>query len=190
MDLNDMPITVIWTAHEMMREDADGEEMTLPLLPGGKNQYEMSMWVTSIMHVVGRVGMKSVQTKAGVRTDRGVYFSNQPPIRARDRTGTLQDSMLIARGHKVVTTFPEIMGIIEAGGSAALERAEAMVEARTDDPDEADIIEPSEEDDAPGSVPDGDGDETTPPDAPKAPAKRPARKRTSGRTFRPADEED
>jgi len=183
MDLNDMPITVIWTAHEMLREDANGDEMTLPLLPGGKNQYEISMWVLSIMHVVGRVGVKSVELKGGnLRYDRGVIFANRPPVVARDRTGTLPESLRIAAGPRIETTFNEIMDMIEAGGEAALERAEAMVEARTDDP--ADIEDPSEEGEALGSVPDGDGDETTPPAPP-----RKATKATKSRKFKPADEE-
>lgn len=173
MDLNDLPITVIWTAQEMLREDAEGDEMTLPLLPGGKNQYEVAMWVTSIMHIVGRMGAKSTQLKNDrIRVDRGIVFKKRPPYVARDRTGTLPDSMLIASGDRVVVPFAEIIRIIEAGGDAAMARAEALVDIRDDDPDE--IIEvvgvEGKASNAYGSVPDGDGDETTEPELSGDPA--------------------
>lgn len=213
MDLNDMPISVIWTAQEMLREDAEGEEMTLPLLPGGKNQYEIAMWVTSVMHVVGRIGAKTVELKGGSkRVDRGVIFEKRPPYVARDRTGTLPPSLRIAAGSRIETTAVEIMDMIKAGGAAALERAEKMVESRADTED--DLVDDSgAEDDTPAGMFDPNDPEGTGPgivvadvpgkttnayglsvdddkaDAPptKSAAKKAPAKNTTGRKFRAAD---
>lgn len=224
MDMNDLPLTVIWTAQEQLRENTDGEEMVLPLLPGGKNGFEIAMWVISIQHVVGRIGSKAVATKSGKTVNqRKILFRKLPPFQARDRTGTLPATMTIATGDTLQATAMDMMKFIEDGGAAALARAAKLVEERDDreedggtkeadaelddddgqdeygDPDEmmtgstgddygdADIAEsqnPPELRDDPTDVP----EDYVPPRR-KAAAKA-APKKTTGRNFRAAKDEE
>lgn len=88
-DFNDLPVNVMWTAQEMVREDPEGEDIILPLIEG--KDYQIASWVCAQMDVVGHLSLKKVRdakTKQ-VKVVRRLTVNESPPIFAKDRYDVL-----------------------------------------------------------------------------------------------------
>jgi phage nucleotide-binding protein len=91
-DFNELPVNVLWTAQEMVREDTEGEELVLPLIEG--KDYQISAWVCAQMDIVTHLKNLTVKKKAanGAITKtfvRRLTCNESPPIFAKDRFDVL-----------------------------------------------------------------------------------------------------
>lgn len=91
VDFNDLPINVMWTAQEMIREDPEGEDIVLPLIEG--KDYQISSWACAQMDVVGHLELKpvikEVNGKKAKSFTRRLTVNESPPVFAKDRYGVL-----------------------------------------------------------------------------------------------------
>jgi len=91
VDFNELPVNVLWTAQEMVREDPDGEDIILPLIEG--KDYQISSWVCAQMDVVSHLALKSVKKRVNGKVEksfvRRLTCNESPPIFAKDRYDVL-----------------------------------------------------------------------------------------------------
>jgi hypothetical protein len=130
-DFNELPFNTVWTAQEMERENAEGDMVVWPFLPGGKQGYEMSAWLCSQIHVVGRIGVRMRGSGADRRPVRTILLDNRPPYVCRDRYGVLPKTAVIRDGEQNRTTFAELTGLIEAAPPEVKARAAKRVAERS-----------------------------------------------------------
>lgn len=91
VDFNELPVNVLWTAQEMVREDPEGEDIILPLIEG--KDYQISSWVCAQMDVVSHLALKVVRKKVNGEVAKGfkrtLTCNESPPIFAKDRFDVL-----------------------------------------------------------------------------------------------------
>jgi hypothetical protein len=133
-DFNELPFNTIWTAQEMEREDAEGEPVMWPFLPGGKQGYEMASWLCSQMDVIARLGVK-MRTKGGVRRPvRTVILDSRPPyVPCRDRFGVLPPTAVVRDGDENRVTMQELTSLVREAPAEAKARAAKRVATRSND---------------------------------------------------------
>lgn len=78
---NELPVNVLWTAQAMRKEDADGEDIVLPLIQG--KDYEIAAWVCAQMDLFTYYEVRKVEK----RNIRRLYGAASPPFWAKDRFG-------------------------------------------------------------------------------------------------------
>ena len=81
--VNDLPVNVLWTAHEMMGTTPEGEELRLPQFHGKKGL--VANWVAAQMHCVGYMHFADVQFTSGVKRARVIQWNGTENIIAKDR---------------------------------------------------------------------------------------------------------
>lgn len=88
-DFNELPVNIMWTAQEMVRENPEGEDIILPLIEG--KDYQISSWVCAQMDVVAHLGLKAfkVRGQEEKRVVRVLTCGESPPVFAKDRFGVL-----------------------------------------------------------------------------------------------------
>lgn len=90
-DFNELPVNILWTAQEMVREDPEGEDIILPLIEG--KDYQISAWVCAQMDVVTHLALKPVKKRVNgevVKSFKRIMTCNEsPPIFAKDRYDVL-----------------------------------------------------------------------------------------------------
>jgi hypothetical protein len=88
-DFNELPVNVLWTAQEMVREDPEGDDIILPLIEG--KDYQISSWACAQMHVVANLQFKKVRVKGSKETKviRRLITGESPPYFAKDRYDVL-----------------------------------------------------------------------------------------------------
>lgn len=143
-DFNELPFNTVWTAQEMERENAEGDSVVWPLLPGGKQGYEMSAWLVAQMHVVGRMSVTMRKKGAVRRPVRSVLFEKRPPFQARDRYGVLPATVVIRDGDENKTTFAELTALIKTAPPEIKARAAKRVAERDDNIELDDSVNPDE----------------------------------------------
>jgi hypothetical protein len=141
LDINALPLKggVVWLAQEMMRPNAEGDDVMWPLIPGGKAGYEVSSWFCSQMDVLGYLS-KRVGEGKNPRVFKGIIFDEKNvDIMARDRTGAMPAGYRYMDGDKVVGSIRELVDRISPKHRAKLqaEKAQAAV-AEPDDEDDDD----------------------------------------------------
>lgn len=91
VDFNELPVNVMWTAQEMVREDPEGEDIILPLIEG--KDYQISSWVCAQMDVVSHLSNKTVKKRVNGQVEkvfvRRLTCNESPPIFAKDRYDVL-----------------------------------------------------------------------------------------------------
>jgi len=132
MDFNELPVNMIWTAQAMDREDAEGYAQVWPLMPGGKQGYEMAAWLIAQMHVIGYMSVKMLKKGTLRRPVRSVLFDKIPPYQARDRYGVLPKRVVAMDGDKPGTTIAELTSLISEAPTAVKERAAKRIAERDD----------------------------------------------------------
>jgi hypothetical protein len=167
MDFNELPVNMIWTAQSFEREDAEGNPQVWPLLPGGKQGYEMAAWLVAQMHVIGYMRVLRAKGPKGVRSVRKMLFDKRPPYIARDRFGVLPPEVTVRDGTIDKVTIGQLTALIAKAPDAVRQRAQKRVEEFDDnvelDPTEARPVR-----------------KAVPAKAPARTARRPARKPTEG----------
>ena len=90
-DFNELPVNVLWTAQEMVREDPEGEDIILPLIEG--KDYQIASWVCAQMDVVAHLANKTVKKRVNGQVQkvfvRRLTVNESPPIFAKDRYDVL-----------------------------------------------------------------------------------------------------
>jgi hypothetical protein len=90
-DFNELPVNILWTAQEMVREDPEGEDIILPLIEG--KDYQISAWACAQMDVVSHLALKKVKRKVNNEVVTGfkrvLTCNESPPIFAKDRYNVL-----------------------------------------------------------------------------------------------------
>jgi hypothetical protein len=88
-DFVDLPINTIWTAHEMVRENPNGEDILLPLVEG--KDYQIAAQICGMMDVVGHYDFRKVKVRGSDegKLVRRLTVSESPPIYAKDRYGVM-----------------------------------------------------------------------------------------------------
>lgn len=90
-DFNELPVNVLWTAQEMVREDPEGEDIILPLIEG--KDYQIAAWACAQMDVVAHLALKPVKKRVGGKVEksfiRRMTCNESPPIFAKDRFNVL-----------------------------------------------------------------------------------------------------
>lgn len=90
-DFNELPVNVLWTAQEMVREDPEGEDIILPLIEG--KDYQISAWACAQMDVVSHLALKKVKKRVAGKVEatfvRRLTCNESPPIFAKDRYNVL-----------------------------------------------------------------------------------------------------
>lgn len=81
--VNDLPINVVWTAHAMMGNTEDGEELRLPQFHGKKGL--VSNWIAAQMHCVGYMHFADVKFTSGVKQARVIQWQGTANVIAKDR---------------------------------------------------------------------------------------------------------
>lgn len=132
MDLNEMDFNTIWTAQQMDRENAEGELEVWPLLPGGKQGYEMAAWLVAQMHVVGHLGIKRVRKGGHTVVRRRLLLDSVPPYLARDRYGVLPKSVTVMEGDDVKLQLQDLTSRITQAPASVRARAAKRVAERDD----------------------------------------------------------
>jgi hypothetical protein len=131
-DFNELPFNTVWTAQEMTRENGEGDPIVWPLLPGGKEGYEMASWLCSQMDVVARIGVSMRRKGGNVRPVRAVLMESRPPYEpCRDRFGVLPKSAVIRDGDENRVTMQELTKLIAEAPPEAKERAAKRVATRS-----------------------------------------------------------
>jgi hypothetical protein len=91
VDFNELPVNILWTAQEMVREDPEGEDIILPLIEG--KDYQISSWVCAQMDVVTHLANKTVKKRVAGKIEkefvRRLTCNESPPIFAKDRYDVL-----------------------------------------------------------------------------------------------------
>lgn len=91
VDFNELPVNILWTAQEMVREDPDGEDIILPLIEG--KDYQIASWACAQMDVVSHLALKTVKKKIAGKVERTfvrrLTCNESPPIFAKDRFDVL-----------------------------------------------------------------------------------------------------
>lgn len=128
MDLNEMAFNTVWTAQQMERENAEGDVEVWPLLPGGKQGYEMAAWLVAQMHVIGHLGVK--RSKGSVQ--RRLLLRDAPPYLARDRYGVLPKSAVVMEGDAVKLQLSQLTAMINKAPASVRQRAAKRIEERDD----------------------------------------------------------
>jgi AAA domain len=144
-DFCELPFNTVWTAQEMERENAEGDPVVWPFLPGGKQGHEMSSWFCSQMHVVAHMKVTMRGKGDDRRPVRTILTDKRPPYQARDRYGVLPKTAVVMDGDKTRTTFAELTAMIDEAPPEVKARAARRVSERDDriglegsvDPDEA-----------------------------------------------------
>jgi hypothetical protein len=90
-DFNELPVNILWTAQEMVREDPEGEDIILPLIEG--KDYQISSWVCAQMDVVAHLAQKNIKRRVDGKVEkvfvRRLTVNESPPIFAKDRYDVL-----------------------------------------------------------------------------------------------------
>jgi hypothetical protein len=90
-DFNELPVNILWTAQEMVREDPEGEDIILPLIEG--KDYQISSWVCAQMDLVGHLAQKNIKRRVNGEVQktfvRRLTVNESPPIFAKERYGVL-----------------------------------------------------------------------------------------------------
>jgi hypothetical protein len=90
-DFNELPVNIMWTAQEMVREDPDGEDIILPLIEG--KDYQISAWACAQMDVVSHLSLKKIKKRVNGKVEatfvRRLTCNESPPIFAKDRYNVL-----------------------------------------------------------------------------------------------------
>ena len=81
--VNDLPVNVLWTAHEMMGTTPEGDELRLPQFHGKKGL--VANWVAAQMHCVGNMHFADVKFTSGVKQARVIQWNGTANIIAKDR---------------------------------------------------------------------------------------------------------
>lgn len=81
--VNDLPINVVWTAHAMMGNTEDGEELRLPQFHGKKGL--VSNWIAAQMHCVGYMHFADVKFTSGIKQARVIQWQGTANVIAKDR---------------------------------------------------------------------------------------------------------
>lgn len=91
VDFNELPVNIMWTAQEMVREDPEGEDIILPLIEG--KDYQISSWVCAQMDIVSHMANKTVKKRVNGQVEkvfvRRMTCNESPPIFAKDRYDVL-----------------------------------------------------------------------------------------------------
>lgn len=133
-DFNELPFNTVWTAQEMTRDNGEGDPIVWPLLPGGKEGYEMASWLCSQMDVVGRVGVKMRRKDGVARPVRTIILESRPPYEpCRDRFGVLPKTAVIRDGDKNLVTMQSLTKLIADAPPEAKARAAKRVSTRSSD---------------------------------------------------------
>lgn len=90
-DFNELPVNIMWTAQEMVREDSEGEDIILPLIEG--KDYQISAWACAQMDVVSHLALKPVNKRVDGKVQksfvRRLTCNESPPIFSKDRFNVL-----------------------------------------------------------------------------------------------------
>jgi hypothetical protein len=90
-DFNELPVNIMWTAQEMVREDPEGEDIILPLIEG--KDYQISAWACAQMDVVSNLQLKKVKKRVAGKVEatfvRRLTCNESPPVFAKDRYNVL-----------------------------------------------------------------------------------------------------
>ena len=86
---NDLPCNIIWLAHAMTAEDAEGNDYRLPAFQGKKG--ELANWTAAQCHVYGHMTVQdriSATTRKPIQV-REIQWNGTQGVRARDRFDVL-----------------------------------------------------------------------------------------------------
>lgn len=108
-DFNELPVNVLWTAQEMVREDPEGDDIILPLIEG--KDYQIASWTCAQMHIVANLSLKRVKVrvkgKVEQRVVRRMICGETPPYFAKDRYNILGTHIDNPDINKIITMIDD-----------------------------------------------------------------------------------
>jgi hypothetical protein len=116
-DFNDLPVNVVWLARSMIREDADANEIVVPLIEG--KDYQISAWVCGEMHLLCYLKKE----KKGGKIVRRLYTNDHDRYWCKDRYNVLPHVIESPDANKIVRL------IVQSGASPEVERRSARPSA-------------------------------------------------------------
>lgn len=87
MDFNELPTNVVWIARSMIREDAEGDEIVVPLVEG--KDYGISAWVCGEMGLLCYLAKAFKGKGESRKVVRKLYTNEHPMYWSKDRFDAL-----------------------------------------------------------------------------------------------------
>lgn len=113
--LVDLPCNILFTTHSMRPEGDDGEQLVYPAIQG--KGYEVSNYISGLMHCVGYMSNRIVERKTGPEQVRRILWQQYRDPKT-ETTYFAKDQMDAFGLYTDDATMPDLLAMIEARNTA------------------------------------------------------------------------
>jgi len=99
-DFNELPENIVWLARSMTKEDADGNEIVVPLIEG--KDYGISAWVCGEMHLLCYLKKVKEGKGADAKMVRVLYTNEHATYWCKDRYDVLPHAIKNPDANKII----------------------------------------------------------------------------------------